>query len=70
MFSSRCKDVNTQIIEEIINLRQDQADILGYPNHAAYIQVKSKLTFYVLPLFRCTNLLDIKIKLFKAFLHL
>jgi len=38
MFSSRCKDVNTKIIEEIINLRQDQADILGYPNHAAYIQ--------------------------------
>ena len=47
MFSSRCKDVNTQIIEEIINLRQDQADILGYPNHAAYIQVKS-----ILPPFR------------------
>ena len=61
MFSSRCKDVNTKIIEEIINLRQDQADILGYPNHAAYIQVKSKLAFYVLPPFWYTKLLDIKI---------
>jgi len=38
LFQSKCKEENTKIIEEIINLRQDQAKILGYQNHAAYIQ--------------------------------
>ena len=28
---------NTPILEELITLRQKQADLLGYPNHAAYI---------------------------------
>ena len=30
--------VNTMTLEELIKLRQQQADILGYANHAAYVQ--------------------------------
>ncbi|XP_068207968.1 thimet oligopeptidase-like isoform X1 [Palaemon carinicauda] len=34
---AKCMDENTPILEELITLRQKQADLLGYPNHAAYI---------------------------------
>jgi len=37
-FQSRCVDHNTKIIEELVELRQRQADLLGYPNHASYVQ--------------------------------
>jgi len=37
-YQSRCLKENTAIIEEIVSLRQDQAELLGYTNHAAYIQ--------------------------------
>jgi len=37
-YQSRCKKENTAIIEEIVELRQKQTEILGYENHAAYIQ--------------------------------
>lgn len=37
-FQSRCFEQNTPIIEELLQLRQKQADILGYPSHAAYQQ--------------------------------
>jgi len=37
-FQSRCVEHNTKIIEELVKLRQRQADLLGYPNHAAYKQ--------------------------------
>lgn len=37
-YQSRCKQENTAIIEEIVGLRQQQAELLGYPNHATYIQ--------------------------------
>merc|ERR1719219_2993996 len=37
-FQSRCVDHNTKIIEDLVKLRQRQADLLGYPNHAAYKQ--------------------------------
>ena len=37
-FQSRCMEENTKIIEEIVELRKQQADILGYKNHATYIQ--------------------------------
>ena len=29
---------NTKILEKLVELRQKQADLLGYKNHAAYIQ--------------------------------
>ena len=38
-YQSRCMAENTKIIEEIVTLRQKQAELLGYENHAAYIQV-------------------------------
>lgn len=43
-FSSliRCIKENTPILEELIQLRQKQADLLGYKNHAAYIQEVKK----------------------------
>merc|ERR1719414_2473220 len=37
-YQSRCMEENTKIIEEIVTLRQKQAELLGYENHAAYIQ--------------------------------
>jgi len=37
-YLSRCNEENTKIIEEIVSLRQRQAAILGYDNHASYIQ--------------------------------
>ncbi|ORY48950.1 zincin [Rhizoclosmatium globosum] len=36
-FNSRCKDTNTEILEKLVKLRQEQATILGFPNHASYI---------------------------------
>lgn len=38
-YQSRCKEENTAIIEEIVELRRQQAELLGYPDHATYIQV-------------------------------
>lgn len=37
-FQSACMEENTAILQEILTLRQEQAAILGYPSHAAYIQ--------------------------------
>jgi len=37
-YQSRCMEENTAIIEEIVSLRQEHAELLGYPDHAAYIQ--------------------------------
>jgi len=36
MNGSKCKEVNTPIIEKIIKLRDEAAKMLGYPNHAAF----------------------------------
>ncbi|CAG0890407.1 unnamed protein product [Cyprideis torosa] len=37
-FQSRCMKENVPILEELIQLRHKQAQLLGYPNHATYIQ--------------------------------
>lgn len=37
VFNSQCIDENTPILEELVTLRQKQADLLGFPTHAAYI---------------------------------
>jgi len=37
-YQSRCLEENTKILEELIELRQEQADLLGYETHAAYVQ--------------------------------
>lgn len=37
-YQSRCMKENTEILEEIVTLRQKEAKLLGYENHAAYIQ--------------------------------
>ena len=37
-YQSRCMKENTKILEEIVTLRQKEAKLLGYENHAAYIQ--------------------------------
>ena len=37
-YQSRCMEENTAILEEIVVLRQKQAELLGYESHAAYIQ--------------------------------
>jgi len=37
-YQSRCMKENTAIIEEIVGLRQQQAELLGYTDHATYIQ--------------------------------
>jgi len=34
---AKCMEENTPILEELIQLRQKQAELLGYKNHAAYI---------------------------------
>ena len=34
---SKCMEENTPLLEELIELRQKQADILGYVNHSSYI---------------------------------
>ena len=36
-FNSRCMKENTPILEELVELRQRQAELLGYSSHAAYI---------------------------------
>jgi len=36
-YQSRCKDENTKILEELVQLRQKKADLLGYENHAHYV---------------------------------
>jgi len=38
VYQTRCVKENTPIIEELVQLRQNQATILGYKNHAAYKQ--------------------------------
>ena len=36
-FQSRCKEENSEILNELIALRHRVANLLGYKNHAAYI---------------------------------
>ena len=36
-FNSRCMKENTPILEELVELRQKHAELLGYASHAAYI---------------------------------
>ncbi len=37
-YQSRCLEENTKILEELVQLRQEQAQLLGYDTHAEYIQ--------------------------------
>jgi len=37
-FNSRCLKENSEILEKLVNLREQCAKVLGYPNHAAFIQ--------------------------------
>ena len=37
-YQSRCMKENTEILEKLVDLRQRQADLLGYKTHASYIQ--------------------------------
>ena len=41
-YQSRCMAENTAIIEEIVELRRQQAELMGYEDHATYIQVQMK----------------------------
>jgi Zn-dependent oligopeptidase len=36
-FNSRCKTENAPILEKLVSLRQEQADVLGYKTHAEYV---------------------------------
>ncbi|KAJ3076045.1 hypothetical protein HDU98_005994, partial [Podochytrium sp. JEL0797] len=36
-FNSRCLVENTAILEKLVQLRQEQATLLGFPNHASYM---------------------------------
>ena len=36
-YQSRCLEENTRILEELVTLRQKEAELLGYKNHAEYI---------------------------------
>ena len=38
VYQSRCLEENTKILEELVALRQEQAALMGYETHAAYIQ--------------------------------
>ena len=59
-YQSRCLEENTKILEELIELRQEQADLLGYDTHAAYVQVGVSTSLFrpsclsVLSSVRCT----------------
>ena len=36
-YQSRCLAENTKILEELVQLRQKQAELMGYKNHAEYV---------------------------------
>lgn len=36
-YHSRCHPVNTKILHELIQLRQQKAELLGFKNHAGFI---------------------------------
>lgn len=38
VYQSRCLEANTKILEQLISLRHELAQKLGYKNHAAYVQ--------------------------------
>jgi Zn-dependent oligopeptidase len=37
--SSKAKEPNTKLLEDMLELRDKEAHLLGYKNHAAYMQV-------------------------------
>lgn len=36
-FNSRCKETNSKILEELVDLRREKAALLGFENHASFI---------------------------------